>query len=495
MKFKFIDSLNLESEVSNRLSSSLEGVVLGSSEPVLSPLAKSKDPEQILFAWDEIFNANLHLISDDLYNLEMSNRSKYGPRSLAASWRDRREDVNAYFESSSDYKTVPNVTTGSRRQNLRPISLISAMGFLKNSTNSGLPYFTRKGPLKDIYLADFNELLARCDSCALFTRTQEGGKTRTVWGYPMADTLNEMRFYRPLLEYQKKLSWRSALCGPDKVDESITRIINDAVLKRQSLVSIDFSAYDASVKYYLQKCSFDYIKSLYQSNVHVELDYIAHRFNTIGLVTPDGIKDGDHGVPSGSTFTNEVDSIVQYLCATHIGLTEGGFDIQGDDGAYRTVKPEDLMNGFKDFGLKVNGDKSLISDKSLVYLQNLHSTDYTDESGKFGGIYSCYRALNRILFPERFDAFSVDGLLGADYYSIKTISILENCRNHPLFKDFVKFIANLDRFGLRYSQQGLAKYIERIKLKSGVEGIFKYRRGDELTGIQSFSTVKILSEL
>lgn len=79
------------------------------------------------------------------------------------------------------------------------------------------------------------------------------------------------------------------------------------------LVSIDFSAYDNSIKRTLIKASFDYFRSLFQEQYGEQLDYIMERMITIGLVTPDGILSGDHGVPSGSTFTNEVDSVVQYL--------------------------------------------------------------------------------------------------------------------------------------------------------------------------------------
>jgi hypothetical protein len=49
-------------------------------------------------------------------------------------------------------------------------------------------------------------------------------------------------------------------------------------------------------------------------------DYIAWRFGNIGLITPDGVKDGPHGVPSGSTFTLEVNSIAQILIAKEFVL-------------------------------------------------------------------------------------------------------------------------------------------------------------------------------
>lgn len=260
-------------------------------------------------------------------------------------------------------------------------------------------------------------------------------------------------------------------------------------------MSIDFSAYDATLQTQIQELSFNYIKQLFQPSYSSDIDYIAERFNTIGLVTPDGVLDGPHGVPSGSTFTNEVDSIAQFILAMNSGFTDPDMQIQGDDGAYNVAEPEKLSKYFTNFGLKVNEEKSDISDDYLVYLQNLHHKHYISKDGIIGGIYSTYRALNRLVYQERFDNFKDYEIEGKDFYSIRAIAILENCRNHPCFKEFVKFVASKDKYGLRPTQTGIDKYIKMLKDKTGSEGIITNQYGEQITGIRKFETYKILSEL
>jgi hypothetical protein len=468
-------------------------VVSGNQQEIVNPICNDFGPDEILLAWDKVFNSKLTLINDDLFSLENLNRDKFGPRSVAVDWMSRKDLVYNYF-GRDNCKTEP-LLLSNLPSCLRPISVENSAGFLKNSTNSGLPYYVRKGDIKDILIRDFKSLLDREDPCVMFTRTQEAGKTRAVWGFPAADTLNEMCYYRPLLQYQKKLNWRSALRGPDAVDRRMTEIIKEAIKLNQLLLSIDFITFDADVKSSLQKASFDYIYKLFQPKSWEGLGYIELRFNTIGLVTPDGVIGGPHGVPSGSTFTNEVDSLSQFHCANSLGLEHDQFDIQGDDGTYRLMDPDIIKRGFADFGLRVNEEKSYISENSVVYLQNLYSAEYSNSQGNICGIYPTYRALSRIIFPERFDNFTEDGIVGADYYAIKTIAILENCRNHPLFVDLVEFIAKLDRFGLSYSQHGLLKYIQRIKKSSGAEGLIINKPSDNVHGLNSFETVKVLREL
>jgi hypothetical protein len=489
--YSFLSKLNLGTGVEKRLSHQLSTVESGSDEVFKTPLGENNDPETILAEWDKIFNAQSKNFPKELIDLEESNRSKFGPRSIAIPWLDRKNMVADYFGSVENYDlySVPPVPR------LRPLTLKEAAIYLKNNTNSGLPFYVKKKHVKAEVLANFKSLLERQDPCIMFTRTQESKKTRAVWGFPIADTLNEMAFYRPLLKIQTQQPWRSAIVGPTAVDKSITTLIQNARSSNESLVSIDFSAYDATLRRSLQSASFDYIKSKFQAQYRGQLDYIAERFCTIGLVTPDGVWSGEHGVPSGSTFTNEVDSIAQFLCAETLNMNLTDYQIQGDDGAYRTDNPEKLKDGFKRFGLDVNDEKSYVSDEYLVYLQNLHSINLAKSDGSIPGVYPTYRALNRLIFQERFDDFNAFGIKGSDFYSIRTIAILENCRNHPLFKDFVKFIHKYDKYGLTPTQQGINDYVQMIIDKSGAEGIIHHQYGDEIRGIRNFETFKVLSEL
>jgi hypothetical protein len=493
MKYEFLNSLSLDADVLYKLSRSLDNIVLGSKVPLRTPVASALSADQVLSAWDSIYNAKKNVINSELRAIEFSNRSKFGPRNMALPWEERLEGVKSYF-SPHKLSKVPDYSISFPRR-LRPLSLSNAVDYLKNDTNSGLPYMTRKGLIKSRVLDDFDYLLERNDPCILFTRTQEDNKTRNVWGYPIAETLNEMKFYRPLLEYQRRLNWRSALHGPDAVDKSVTNLINSCIDRKLFLVSVDFSSYDASVKTGLQRCAFEYIKSLFQSSYSDEIDELFRRFNTIELVTPSGILSGPHGVPSGSTFTNEVDSLVQFLCAKSFGIDTLDMNIQGDDGVFIVDDPDSLYAHFESFGLSVSKSKSLVSNNSVLYLQNYHSPDYINDEGLFGGIYSSYRALNRILYPERYDQFSDYGIKGADYYSIRTISILENCVNHPLFEELVKFIATIDKYSLQFDQKSLVRYCQQISQSQGSDEIRRYRRSDNVSGLNSFKTVKILSSL
>jgi hypothetical protein len=460
----------------------LISILNGNSQVLISPYGEN--PKVVLDGWDERFKKGT--LINELIELELANRSKFGPRSIAKPWVDRKSGV---VESFGFGKKVILRAKGGRR-NLRPCEIKAALERIKNDTNSGLPFYVKKGLVKDKYLIIAKDKRLTTEyPCVLFTRTQEQEKTRTVWGYPLWDIIREMLFYIPLLEYQKTLEWRSSLVSPDAVNKRMTHLIKIAKKYGYKLLSIDFSAYDTTVKYWLQKAAFDYIKGCFQDKYHDEIDRIFRRFNTIGLITPDGILTGPHGVPSGSAFTNEVDSIVQYLIATALG--EYHFDIQGDDGAYATADPQKLIDAFTKYGLKVNLEKSYISDNYLVYLQCLYHEKY-ERDGIIGGIYPTYRALNRILFLERFTDFESVGISGKDYFSIRTICILENCKYHPLFRELVEYVYSLDKYKLAYTEQGLTAYIQNIRKSTGVQGILNFRQEDNVTGIKNFETVKIL---
>jgi hypothetical protein len=492
----------------------LESAIEGSNQVLLTPFGEQNGPDQLLKEFDALYNSSSQELSDDLLELELSQRAKFGPRSIQKNWVERRPSVTDYFSdvtlSNDKIDSIKSVIPiaaqlHSARNSLRPLSDVNTLKYLKNSTNSGLPYFRRKGLIKSQLISDLPilEELAREEKtpCVMFTRTQEQGKTRAVWGYPIFHTFKEMRFFQPFLQLEKKFPWRSALVGPESTDlriQSLLRSIRDD----ETFISIDFSAYDASINFQLIQLAFNFIIMFFQPSYTSTLFEIASTMSSIGLLTPDGILTGLHGVPSGSTFTNTVDSIVQYLVVLSM-LTNPNIpnevvyrilefcSIQGDDGAYMVPdKYIDLfIENFQSFGLNVNVEKSYQSKETVIFLQLL----YTKDRYEFG-VYPVYRALNRLIFLERFTQFSDEDLTGKDYFGIRAISILENCKNHPLHTELVLFVARRNKYSLLPSAEGLKKYSEFISKKSGADDIIYHQYGQKTEGLFEFQTVKVLVE-
>jgi hypothetical protein len=491
--------LKLDKGPSQSLSLHLSRILKGNTEVYRTPFLKGWSVEELQTHLDRMFEmaneSTGQKLEAMLETLELNQRKKIGPRSIAKPWSERIVNVDEYFSS---YTGSVSFKTSSATGNLRPVKVDTAIQSLKNTTSSGLPFLRKKGVVKFIYKSDrFERIYWRDDPCMMYTRTQELGKTRIVWGFPMADTIVEMMYFLPLLQYQKRLPWRAALVGPSAVDDEVTRLFHLSQMDDRELVSIDFNLYDASVKPELQLTAQNYIQSKFQdisSNLTggSALPHIFNRISNIGLVTPDGVRDGPHGVPSGSTFTNEIDSIVQ-KSVSEITVNNDEKTIQGDDGLYSTHDPDRLFRDFESAGLSVSHEKSYTSKDYCVFLQNYYSRGYSRD-GKLVGVYPLYRAWNRLVFMERWQDFQDFELEGRDYFSIRAISILENCRNHPYFEDFVLMVANLDKYKLKFTNKGLTLYQKMWKDSKGAGDLIKNQYGDDITGLSSFRTVRLLRE-
>lgn len=494
--FSFLKNLDVDFSVESKLSRILGYTLKGNNVVLTTPFGKDIGIDNLFEDFNKMFDSNQSKMNSVLLELERSNKAKFGPRSIASPWKDRKPTLLDSFELKN-YDTLSKVSPLCGRARLRPLTLENALKYLKNRTSSGLPYMTDKGIIKDRVLDKFDTLLKRKDPAVLFTRTQEGGKTRNVWGFPVVDTLNEMRYYQPLLSYQKELKYRSALISPELVSARLTELVIKSVKSKSQLISVDFSLYDNSVKAQAQKIAFDYIRSLFQPSESDAIDEIAKRFSTIGILTPDGVYNGNHGVPSGSTFTNEVDSIVQATIALSLPfIQDTDFQVQGDDGVYLVPQnqSDQLFENFDSCGLLLNKDKSFVSQHYAIYLQSLYHIDYL-KNGNIGGIYPIYRALNRLVYQERWSDFEEFGLNGKDYYSIRAICILENCKHHPLFKELVKFVLKHDKYSLVSSKQGINNYVQMIEDTKGAGEILKHQYGSDVSGIRNFETFKLIKEL
>jgi hypothetical protein len=485
-----LEKLDISKEALTALTRTMQSVIEGSDSVVLTPLGENNDPESLLSDVQSMLDGSSD-ITDRLMEMELQNASKFGPRSIAKPWSERKKDTLKYFDSH-DYIDESNIVAQpGYASRLRPINFDKAVDKLWNSTSAGLPQLKRKGLVKQDYSeGKWREELSQRLPCVLYTRTQEERKTRDVWGYPMCETVREMRFFAPLLEQRKQLFERAALLGPDAVDIAVTQIFEAA--KGKKLVSIDFSGYDRTIGSKLQERAYSVIASYFQRDYIDEIREIAKVFNSIGLATPDGVLNGPHGVPSGSTFTNEVDSIAQVEAASDFKdkYVQTYYQVQGDDGVYVSEDPEGLFEGFQAHGLSVNSDKSDISVDYAIYLQRYYDKYYKTDI--IHGIYPIVRALLRLVYMERWTDLKKLGVSGKDFFSIRAISILENCKHHPLFREFVKYIRDLDDTNLTFDSSSLKAYIEGLENKSG--GLVN-QYSDLVTGINQFETTKLLMTL
>lgn len=490
-----LSSLNLSFEARQRLSQYLDRITQGSNEVLVTPFGDNYEPDEILSNWDKIFESGMSKINAPLLEMELSNRSKFGPRSIAKPWSERRESLLNYFGKSNKGYDLTMASPATSR--LRPLAPDKAVSYMKNSTNSGFPFLVKKASIKGKLPEIWRELYLSDYPAMLFTRTQEGGKTRDVWCTDAGTQLYESTYYRPILDIQRRLPWRSALGEPKDVDLAMNKLLKESSLVGLPMISMDFKQYDASVQYGLQHASFEYFRAMYQRSYHYGLDDLEARFNNVGICTPDGIYKGPHGVPSGSTFTNEVDSVAQMLMAYNNPWIVNPFigQVQGDDGVFISTDPDKALDFFSSFGVIPSVEKSIVNKDYCVYLQNLYHPQYAMSDGLVRGIYPTYRALCRLVFLERFDNFK-DDVEGKDYFSIRSISILENCKNHPLHTDLVRYVWSLDKYRLKFSDPGLISYVKRKIEQEGKDVSFtRWTYGDNVQGIKSFKTFKIISEL
>jgi len=498
-KFNFLKKLDLSDSVFLSCANGLEKIKTGDSQIHMTPLATKCNPFHFRVDWDIIYDENKHKLNPTLQKLELSNRSKFGSRSEQVPWIDRVDDLKRSFVQDDSHVPVSFPLRGDGK--LSPISLNEAMDMMKSNSSAGMPFLTRKGKVKQLLLDDFYTYLDKKSPCALFTRTQENKKTRNVWGYPFADSLYEMCFYAPLLVLQKTLWHRASLVSPDLVATRISAMIHEARSSNRWLYSVDFRGFDASVRYQYIIKAFDYVKSCFHPMFGKLLTYVCERFYTIGIVTPIAIFEGNHGVPSGSTFTNEIDSIVQEIIAkVNKFIKDGEFQIQGDDGVYMMLLENVLAfeQAFDYAGLQMNdrtkNDKAFLSQDFVVFCQLLYHIDYQDENGHIGGIYPVYRAINRLLFQERFVNFHKAGIKGRDYFGIRTLSILENCKYHPLFEELVRFVLAREKYSLDVSDDGLTKYCS-TKMEQHASNSSGNQYGDDVFGIKDFAAFKMVAKI
>lgn len=291
-----------------------------------------------------------------------------------------------------------------------------------NSKSPGLPYknmgFNTKRAVIDAgYLPKISQKWGKIASgypqplpdVCLFARAQvarvDKNKIRATWGYPIEVYLQEGSFFYPLQDIMKDhtkhslhiaYGYEMACGGMVALNDMLTRTTDCKYM------CTDWSRFDKTIPPWLIRDAFAILASLIDFD-HVIKDGVKIKVNATRqrrrwktiidyfIETPVRNSKGERflvkaGVPSGSCFTNIIDSIInvlvtRYICFHTTGYFPVGEIFLGDDGVYAVrgcINLEDMANLAREkFGMILNVSKSYVTSRK----ENVHFLGYFNKAG------------------------------------------------------------------------------------------------------------------
>jgi hypothetical protein len=530
-----IESLNdaFSSVVANNngLRVYLNNLLKGREATPRSWLAEGRDATEVLSDWLKILEtvkSTPH--GEQVFQFDTSQLKKFGPQGKVAPIKELMDIVTEGFSQAATPQ--PELYRSSlwqqAKQNainyliketglwlrLRPRAPERVVDDMRSrdtlESNSGWPDFTRRKNPKVLQRA-YDDLRSGAykdyPAIALFRNYNQ--KTRLVWMYPEATNIREGQFAQPLKEaiMASDLQFFAPWRGYDHVLNRITKHYDDG----EFLSASDFSHTDAHFTKWDMLEVYDVIKWAYQKQYWEELKESLLHVTQIPLVIgPDRIIYGDHGVSSGSNWTNDVETYYDFIFEqlfTLLKLVKEPDTAIGDDVGHRrdTYDPElgdKLAEWYVKANKDVNGEKVTNNPDDVKYLQRLTIRGYYSNrtftvKGKeyrlLRGIYSTIRALNSSLQPEKFHK---PALWSKQMFAVRQFMILENCIDHPLFERFVKFICGLHSYlrefaKLTAAEQNAAQ--RKSRLLPGLNPTYNQEKRDK--PLSTFASIAIARAL
>nr|QDY92374.1 RNA-dependent RNA polymerase [Pink-eared duck picobirnavirus] len=474
-----------------------EHVVRGQPDEYRTPFFKGKSLQSILKGWDvELSKINSEWPS--LYDFENDLAKKVGPMSIMRPLNERMEDIDHYYDlinldqiPISDEAMDRVLAEWKQAGGLRMRSQSTTVDWMKKSTNSGSPYFTKRsrvvkdtvpaliahdsdGTTLQFLNAEQGSIGSKWAACAVLGwRGQEGGpkasdvKQRVVWMFPFAINIAELQVYQPLIVAAQKHNLVPAWVGMDAVDEAITKLF-DTKGKDDLVICTDFSKFDQHFNPSCQDAARRMLQRLFTGDKSMEewLESVFPVKYDIPLAYNYGeIRTGKHGMASGSGGTNADETLVHRALQHEAAISAGAqlnlnSQCLGDDGilTYPGCTVEDVVQAYSRHGLEMNPDKQYASKQDCVYLRRWHHRDYRI-NGVCVGVYSTNRALGRLCEQERYYDPEV---WGPKMVALRQLSIIENCKFHPLREKFADYCMKGDKFRLGLDIPGFFDNIERF---------------------------------
>jgi hypothetical protein len=510
-------------------------VVRGNDHVFTAPFAKGHDIHEVIDEWLTTLTNRLKDDWPSLVSFENDLASKVGPLSVQKPLEDRYADIENYYtmvQSSSelapmDADAIEAVCREFRAaRGLRLYSEDYTVSQMKKSTNSGSPFFTkRRNLVRDTipFLVDVSNRYKlprvhypHCtyDAAAVIGwRGQEGGpdiddvKQRVVWMFPFAINIAELQLYQPFIASCQRHGLVPAWVSMDAVDKEITKLF-DSKRSEDYVVCTDFTKFDQHYNRAMQDVSETILRYMFIENDYTEewfSEIFPIKYN-IPLVTryignnKIEVYFGFHGMGSGSGGTNPDETCGHRYLQHHAAISRGEIlnphsQCLGDDGclSFRDINVDDVIEAYQSHGLEMNPSKQYVSRQDCVYLRRWHHTNYRVQ-GICAGVYSTCRALGRLRFLERY--------MDPEYWSpkmvaLRQLSIIENCKWHPLFHEFIEFCMKRDDYRLGLDIPGFLDNIV-IEAQKATDympdflGYTKTLQGEGPDGIADWEVVKYL---
>lgn len=458
----------------------------GTTDDYRTPLFGKRPREEVLSEWAPTLERGLRDFPD-LMEYENDQAGKVGPLSIQKPLSERLDDVENYYREvhlpsapvSDEAVGAVIQEWGSKIGGLRVKSLESTWDEMKKSTNSGNPFFMRKSAAYDKFGLGIleNGKLAKLDGrnwepiAILGWRGQEGGlepddvKQRVIWMFPMTLNVEELSFYQAQISACQKANLVPPWNGNDSVDLSMTELFKTKGAN-DPIICTDFSRMDQHFNAHCVEAARAVWSALLTRDqnskrwieevfpVKFSIPLLLDLTNMIGM--------NYHGMASGSGGTNP-DETSFHRCIQHEAAITCHQKLNlhsmclGDDGilTFPGITLDPVLDTYRSHGHEMNESKQKVSVNNAIFLRRWYDANYKID-GVNRGVYSTNRALGKLMGQER---FYDPKKWGPEMVIMRSLSIIENCRWHPLREKFLEFCVSGDKFGLGTKVPGFKKKI------------------------------------
>lgn len=487
----------------------------------------SMEPDDILHTWCsklEVLksDANQHL--NNVYQFDTAQVEKWGPQGGHKPIAELEDILEQGFMIEDSPKRTPGFRRPEWREakrivvkklyragarSLRPASYESVVDDMRArdtlDSKSGWPlHIPRKEPeakaraIEDAKSGEWR----RQPAIALFRTYNK--KTRLVWMYPMAVNLVEGAFFQPLQQVLMTSYLAESFFSPWKGFEQVRSRVTNTYRKGFMVAASDFSSTDAhfqkstslEVSDVLEQC----FQPAYRAELRESITYMHEIPLVIGL---EYMLVGSHGVSSGSNWTNFIETVFDMILGEYAHLLDNHvlalYGI-GDDMAWASITRtgDEFKKWLEQLGTSVGqqikAEKTTAERDQVKTLQRLFQRGYFQETGNLlRGVYSTIRALKSSVYPERYHKPEEwDG----DMFSVRQFMILENCVDHPLFKEFVTFICKGNHHLIPFAKRSRG-YLDAAQRRANhVHGLTStYNQEKRDSALADFASIRIAANL